>query len=330
MPTIREIKHRISAVKSTRKITRAMQLVAAAKLRRAQENILKLRPYALRFEQVMAQVAAWTSSDIHPLLAPPHRSGSPSPARAHDGAPPHEHPMGTPAENGRNRRFLLILVTGDSGLSGGFNANLIRAARSYIAEHEGCERLDLYCVGRKGRDFFVKTKHTPVGQKVNFFNRLKFADAAQIVSDITRLFFGGGYDRVDILYNEFGSAIRQVLTVKQFLPFVPVKLAGPRLSEEKTTLTLTESRPAAVYIYEPDERTVLGALIPRNLEVQMWRVMLESYAAEMGAKMTAMDAATENADEFLTALSVSYNRARQAQITKELTEIVGGAESLGG
>lgn len=324
MATIREIRRRITAVKSTRKITRAMQLVAAAKLRRAQENILKLRPYALRFEQVMAQVAVWTSSDIHPLLAPPHRSGFPSSPQAH------EHPTGTPAENVRNRRFLLILVTGDQGLSGGFNANVIRAARSYIAEHEGCERLDLYCVGRKGRDFFMKTKHTPVGQKVNFFNRLKFADAAQIVSDITRLFFGGGYDRVDILYNEFGSAIHQVLTVKQFLPFVPVKPAGPGPSREHTTGTMTESRPAAVYLYEPDERTVLGALIPRNLEVQMWRVMLESYAAEMGAKMTAMDAATENADKFLATLSVSYNRARQAQITKELTEIVGGAESLGG
>jgi F-type H+-transporting ATPase subunit gamma len=287
MATIREIKRRITAIKSTRKITRAMQLVAAAKLRRAQENTLKLRPYALGFERVMAQVAARTQSDIHPLLA----------------------------GNKRGRRFLLILVTGDSGLSGGFNANVIRATRVYIAEHEGCERLDLYCVGRKGRDFFVKTRPPVAGQKVNFFNRLKFADAVQVVSDITGLYLREGYDRVDILYHEFGSAIRQVLTIKQFLPFVPAKPEG--------------NIPFIDHLYEPDVKTVLSSLIPANLEVQMWRIFLESYAAEMGAKMTAMDAATENADDLLSILSVRYNRARQAQITRELTEIVGGAESIG-
>jgi F-type H+-transporting ATPase subunit gamma len=191
----------------------------------------------------------------------------------------------------------------------------MRATRSYIAEHEGCERLDLYCVGRKGRDFFVKTRPSLAGQKVNFFNRLNFADAVQVVSDITGLYLREGYDRVDILYNEFGSAIRQVLTIKQFLPFVPAKPEG--------------NIPLIDHIYEPNEHDVLSSLIPANLEVQMWRILLESYAAEMGAKMTAMDAATENADDLLSILTVRYNRARQAQITRELTEIVGGAESIG-
>ena len=288
MATIREIRRRITAVKSTRKITRAMQLVAAAKLRRAQENILKLRPYARRFEQLMAQVAFRTGRDIHPLLTGKKEA----------------------------RRILIVLVTGDSGLSGGFNANVIRAAKSYIAEHADCERLDFYCIGRKGRDFFVKSVNRVVGQKVNFFNKLKFSDAIQTVSGIVELYLRERYDRVEILYNEFGSAIRQNLTLKQFLPFVPAE-------PDKIS-------PAIDYLYEPDEQAILNTLIPANLEVQMSRVMLESYAAEMGAKMTAMDAATENADELLNTLSVSYNRARQAQITRELTELVGGAESIGG
>jgi F-type H+-transporting ATPase subunit gamma len=287
MATIREIRRRITAVKSTRKITRAMQLVAAAKLRRAQENILKLRPYAKRFERIMAQVAARTSRDAHPLLSERKGEG----------------------------RVLLVPVTGDSGLSGGFNANVIRSARFHLPELAESGRLDFYCVGRKGRDFFNKGPSKLVGQKVNFFNKLKFGDAVQAVSDIVDLYLKGNYDRVEVLYNEFGSAIRQVLTVRQFLPF--------------TQTASTETTPPVDYLYEPDEQAVLDALIPANLEVQMWRIMLESYAAEMGAKMTAMDAATENADELLSALSISYNRARQAQITRELTEIVGGAESLG-
>ena len=288
MATIREIKRRIGAVKSTRKITRAMQLVAAAKLRRAQENILKLRPYAKGFERLISEVAARIQGDAHPLLA------------GHDG---------------RKNTTLLVLVTGDSGLCGGFNANTIKEARTILSQHGGDGRTDLYCIGRKGRDFFARSGRTAVGSAVNVFNRLAFADATRVVTEVTGLYRDGGYDRVDVLYNEFGSAIRQVLTKKQILPFAP---AAP----EKGSVLVD-------YLYEPDAHSLLDILIPRALEVQVWRIMLESYASEMGAKMTAMDAATENAEELLNVLTISYNRARQSQITRELAELVGGAESLG-
>lgn len=288
MATIREIRRRISAVKSTKKITRAMQLVAAAKLRRAQENILKLRPYAIQMEKVIAQVAMRSKREIHPLLV-------------------------TRKPQGKN---LLVVVTGDTGLSGGFNSNTLKAARSYFDQHSYCSQIDVFCIGRKGRDFFRKGGHALVGQKINFLSRLKYADATEIVQGIIDLYLKGNYDQVDILYNEFRSAIQLALRVKQFLPLVP--------AEAPEGVTPVE------YIYEPDETAVFDVLIPYSLEVEIWRTLQESYAAEMGAKMTAMDAATENANRLLNDLSVSYNRARQAQITRELSEIVGGAGSLAG
>jgi len=285
MPTIREIKRRITAVKSTQKITRAMQMVAAAKLRRAQENILKARPYAIEIDNIIEQVALRTKRDVHPLLH----------------------------ENGNGSKVLFTVVTADSGLCGGFNSNIIKAARMYLEEHAD-ENVEVFCVGRKGRDFFIKNEYPVVGQKVMFFNSLKYADAVQAISKIKDLFLGGDYRRVDIIYNQFKSAIQQVITTRQLLPLVPAEPEDVRHPVE--------------YIYEPDEFTVLDRLIPYHLEVQMWRTLLESYAAEMGGKMTAMDAATENANEMLNTLSITYNRARQAIITKEITEIVGGAEGL--
>lgn len=288
MATIREIRRRISAVKSTKKITRAMQLVAAAKLRRAQENILKLRPYAIQMEKVIAQVAMRSKRELHPLLI-------------------------TRKPRGKN---LLVVVSGDSGLSGGFNSNTFKTARTYFEEHANCPQIDVFCIGRKSRDFFRKGGHPLVGQKINFLSRLKYADAIEIVQAIIDLYIKENYDRVDILYNEFKSAIQLKLVVKQFLPLVP--------AQAPEGITPVE------YIYEPDETAVFDVLIPYSLEMEIWRTLQESYASEMGAKMTAMDAATENANRLLNELSISYNRARQAQITRELTEIVGGAESLAG
>jgi len=287
MATIREIRRRINAVKSTQKITRAMQMVAAAKLRRAQENILKARPYAIQLENVIAQVAMRTKRDLHPLLY--DRKG--------------------------DMKRLLVVVTADSGLCGGFNANIIKTAHNYLQEHKG-HTIDLFPLGRKGRDFFKKTRSTIVGEQVMFFNHLKYAHAVKSISRIKQLFLDDEYDRVDILYNEFKSAIQQTIRVKQLLPLVPAK-PGEGVS-------------TVDYIYEPDEFSMFDTLIPYHLEVQMWRIMLESFAAEMGAKMTAMDAATENASELLKTLSITYNRARQAQITKEISEIVGGAEAMRG
>ena len=262
-------------------------MVAAAKLRRAQENILKARPYAIRLENIIAQVAMRTKRDLHPLLC----------------------------ERKSDSKRLFVVVTADSGLCGGFNSNIIRKARNYIDEHEGLT-IDLFPVGRKGRDFFRKLDTNIIGEQVMFFNRLKYAHAVESISRIKKLFLEDEYDRVDILYNEFKSAIQQTIRVKQLLPLVPAE------SDEGVN--------TVDYIYEPDEFSVFDALIPYHLEVQIWRILLESYAAEMGAKMTAMDAATENAKELLHTLSVTYNRARQAQITREISEIVGGAEAMRG
>ena len=285
MATIREIKRRIIAVKSTQKITKAMQMVAAAKLRRAQENILKARPYAIELEKIIAQIAMRTKRDLHPLLS----------ERENDG------------------KILLVVVTADSGLCGGFNSNLIKAARVYIDEQKG-ENMDIFCIGRKGRNYFAKNKFNVVGEKVMFFNSLKYADSVDAISSIKKLYLADNFKRVDVIFNQFKSAIQQVITIKQLLPLIP--------AEPEETVNPID------YIYEPHEYAVFDRLIPYHLEVQMWRTMLESYASEMGSKMTAMDAATENANELLNSLSITYNRARQAIITREISEIVGGAESL--
>lgn len=287
MATIREIKRRITAVISTQKITRAMQMVAAAKLRRAQENILKARPYAMALEKTIAQVAMKTKRDTHPLIK----------------------------EQTSDNKVLFVVVTADSGLCGGFNANLIRFARSYLAENSGKD-VSLFCIGRKGRDFFRNLETEIVSEKIMFFNHLNYSDSAEAITRIKELFFQNHYDKVDVLYNEFKSAIAQILRIKQILPLVP---AEPE--EGVTTID---------YLYEPDEYTVFDSLIPYHLEIQMWRILLESYAAEMGSKMTAMDAATENATDLINTLTIKYNRARQALITKEISEIVGGAEAMKG
>ncbi len=285
MATIREIRRRITAVKSTQKITRAMQMVAAAKLRRAQENMLKARPYAKQLDDLIGRVAMRTKRDLHPLLS----------------------------ERAEVNKILLIVVTADSGLCGAFNSNAIKAAQRFVEQHEGTQ-VDLFCVGRKGRDFFKKRDYTLVGEKVLFFNHMKYADSVDIISQVKDLFLEGGYDQVDVLFNEFKSAIQHVEQKKQLLPLEP--------SEPEEGVNQID------YLYEPDEFKIFDRLIPYHLEIQLWRVLLESLAAEMGAKMAAMDAATENANELLNTLSITYNRARQALITNEISEIVGGAEGL--
>ena len=287
MATIREIKRRITAVKSTQKITRAMQMVAAAKLRRAQDNILRARPYAINLENIISEVAMRTKRDLHPLLSDPTT----------------------------DERYLLVVVTSDSGLCGAFNTNVIKAAVTFIEENPG-KQVDIFAVGRKSRDFFRKTENGLAGEKVLFFNTLKYSDSVEIIAAVQQQFLEGGYDRVFVQYNEFKNAIQQNLTIKQLLPLIPAEPG--------------EGASTADFICEPDEYTVFDKLIPYHLEIQMWRILLESYAAEMGAKMTAMDSATVNAGDLLKTLSITYNRARQALITKELSEIVGGAEGLRG
>jgi F-type H+-transporting ATPase subunit gamma len=285
MATLREIRRRIASVRSTQQITKAMKMVAAAKLRRAQENILATRPYAGKMQGVLRKLVSKTEMYQHPLLL--QRGGS---------------------------DILIIVVTADRGLCGAFNSNLIRYTEHVIAAAEG-ESMHLLTVGRKGAEYFARRNYEIYNKKVNFFNHLAFSDAREIVDQVVETYLAGKFDRIEVVYNEFKSALQQNIVREQILPFTPDEEAEAESSQVD-------------YLYEPSREEILTALIPRYLNIQMWKVLLESNAAEQGARMTAMENATENAEELIDNLSLTYNRARQAAITKEISEIVGGAEAL--
>ena len=286
MATLREIRDRISSIKSTQQITKAMKMVAAAKLRRAQDNIISMRPYAYRMRDVIGHLTALAveTGEI-PLMQ--------------------QRPV---------ERVLLVVVTADRGLCGAFNSNIIRQTTHRINEYKEIE-LEIYPVGRKGYEFFSRRSIPIKEQKINFFNFLAFEDAIQISKDLISYFNSGAYDRIEIVYNEFKSVVQQNVIVETFLPFTP----DPEMLEDKSMVD---------FIYEPDKETILNVLIPKHLNTQIWRILLESYAAEQGARMTAMESATDNAEELVNTLTIYYNRTRQAAITKEIAEIVGGAEAL--
>jgi len=286
MATLREIRRRIAGVKSTQQITKAMKMVAAAKLRRAQENILAIRPYAYDLRRMI-----W-----HLINSAPEPEGM-------------ELLQVRPVE-----RVLLVVVTSDRGLCGAFNANIIRTAVQRVKQYEDKD-VELFTVGRKSYDFFRKRDYKIYDKRINFFNALSFEDALAISRTLVSVYTSGEFDRIEIIYNEFKSAIQQNLITEQFLPFVAEE------HDDEDTLNVD-------YIYEPDAHTILNTVIPKNLNIQIWRILLESNAAEQGARMTAMDNATENAEEIKSKLTLHYNRARQAAITKEISEIVGGAEAL--
>lgn len=284
MATLRDLKRRINSVRKTQQITRALKMVAAVKLRRAQQRILQARPYAYRLNAMMGHIASKIDHALHPLLAErePQRVG-------------------------------YLIVTADQGLCGSFNQNIIRKAEAEINAHQHQE-LGLVLVGRKGRDHFIRRPHTVLGDYANFFRNLQFEQAVNIATLIKELYIDAKLDRVYLIYNEFKNAVRQNVVVEQLLPIIPV------VPEEKQLLT--------DYIFEPDAITMLDLLCPLNLNVQLWRVLLESYAAEMGARMTAMEYATENASSLQSELTTQFNRIRQENITKEILEIVSGSGSL--
>ncbi len=286
MATLREIRDRISSVKSTQQITKAMKMVAAAKLRRAQENIVAIRPYAYDLRDLMAHLSQIDEGEISlDLLA--------------------KRPV---------QRVLIVSVAADRGLCGGFNSNIVRNTLEMIKRYKDTE-YELYTIGRKVSEFFGKRDYPVFAAKQNFYNHLSFEDALEISRTIISAYTSEKFDRIEIIYNEFKSAIQQNLINEQFLPFVV---------EE----TSSEEYHSVDYIYEPDVQSILKTIIPKHLNVQIWRILLESNAAEQGARMTSMDSATENAEEIKSKLTLHYNRARQAAITKELAEIVGGAEAL--
>jgi len=281
MAALIDIRRRIRSVKSTQQITRAMKMVAAARLRRAQDRIFNARPYANEIRDVLSSVAARTTDRRHPLLA--------------------ERPI---------QRQLLVLVTADRGLCGAFNTNLIRTTQNYMDGHSGRD-ISLVLVGRKGRDYFVKRPVTVAGEQVNIFGRLEFGQALPIARSIIDLYTQEKVDAVDFIYNEFKSIMTQRVMVERYLPVKPIApVAGEALID---------------YLYEQPAKEIFDLLLPRYVEIEVYRALLESQAAELAARMTAMDAATNNATEMIDSLTLHMNRVRQAAITREIIEVVSGA-----
>lgn len=292
MATLREVRSRISGVKQTQKITKAMKMVAAAKLRRAQSAAVAARPYARGMRELLQHLLPTVEPGSEPLLT--------------------ARPL---------LRLGVIVVTSDRGLCGAFNSNIIRATIAHLSSvmpgSAGEGTVQLFCVGKKGLDYFVKQSFPVPGKYAGLFNHLTVAATQDVVRTVVGMYLAGELDRVDVIYNEFKSIAQQRLVVEQILPVVsdPVPESG--------------SHPVAPnYIYEPDQRAIVAALLPRYLQFSVWRMFLESNASEQGARMTAMEAATENANEMIEALQLQYNKARQTTITKELLEIVSGAEAL--
>lgn len=288
MATLREIRRRIAGVKSTQKITKAMKMVAAAKLRRAQDAIISARPYARKMNELLQHLAGAVENATNPLLIP------------------------RPIE-----RVLLVVVTADRGLCGAFNANIIKAGVTHMktnyAELYKAGNLKLECVGKKGYDYFIKHDYKIISKHIGIYSSLNFSHARVIMEELVRGYLAGQFDRVEVIYNEFKYVTQQNIVVEQL---IPIPLEQPNLKSQTD------------YIYEPSSAAIISSLVPKHLNFQMWRILLESNAAEQGARMTAMENATTNAQDLIRVLTLSYNKARQAAITKELLEIVSGAEAL--
>jgi F-type H+-transporting ATPase subunit gamma len=291
MPSLKDLRVRIASVQSTKKITSAMKMVAASKLRRAQEAAEAARPYAERMEKMLSNLAAGTSAGGPPMLS------------------------GT----GKQDTHLVVVLTANRGLCGGFNSNIVRNARNLIREllDQG-KQVKILCVGRKGADNLRRDFRNLIVDVITDFGRktVQFGEAEAISNKVADMFKAGDFDVATMIYARFKSAISQVVTRQQIVPFpVPAKAAAA-------------SGPVAVYNYEPSDNEILTSLLPRNLAIQLFRALLENAASEQGAKMTAMDSATRNATDMINALTLKYNRTRQAQITKELIEIISGAEAI--
>ena len=293
MPSLKDLRNRIASVKSTRKITRAMQLVAASKLKRAQEAAEAARPYAEKMQAVLANVAASIGDNGS---APKLLAGT-----------------------GREDRHLLVVMTADRGLCGGFNTNIVKLARQRIeALSRDGKQVKILCVGRKGRDQLKRFYNAMIVDTIEFtgVRRVGFAHAAEVSKRVLELFERGEVDVVTMFFARFKSVISQVPTAQKLVPAeIP---AGGKPADLK----------GGAYDYEPDEAEILADLLPRNVTVQIFKGILENQASEQGARMAAMDSATRNAGEVIDALTLKYNRSRQAQITKELIEIISGAEAL--
>ena len=294
MPNLLDIRRRLKSVKNTQQITKAMKMVSAAKLKRAQDRVVTARPFANKMIEVLGELAGRTDENFH-------------------------HPL---LDQRGDDKYLLVLITADKGLCGAFNTNLIKAAQSFLRENAG-KRIELLAVGRKGRDFFRRRNQTVVGEYIGLTGkgRVEFGEALEVARDVIQRFNDeeNAYDKVFLIYNEFRSVLQQRVVVEQLLP---IARASREDASSAQPVTLID------YIYEQPPSEIFSKLLPRLIETQIFRALLESVASEHGARMTAMDSASKNASELIDSLTLNMNRVRQAAITNEIIEVVSGAAAL--
>ena len=295
MPNLLEIRRRLKSVKNTQQITKAMKMVSAARLRRAQDRVVTARPFANKMTEVLGELAKRTDEDFH-------------------------HPL---LDVRGDERYLLVLITADKGLCGAFNTNLTKAAQAFMRENSD-KKIEIMAIGRKGRDFFRNRRATIAGEFIGLTAkaRLEFSDALEVAQSIIKTYTEDeGIDKVFIIYNEFRSVLSQRVVLEQLLP---VSRAKQEESEGKSQQPVT----LIDYIYEQPPEELFSTLLPRLIETQIFRALLESVASEHGARMTAMDSASKNASELIDSLTLNMNRIRQAAITNEIIEVVSGAAAL--
>jgi len=298
MSSLIDLRRRIRSVKNTQQITKAMKMVAASKLRRAQERILNARPYAVQMQRVLSSVASRVDPSMHPLLAF--------------------------REAGPENKTLVIIVTGDKGLCGSFNTNIIKAGATYALE--SVQPCALGLVGRKGRDFFARRAFEVQFEEIGLFQKLRYEDARAIAQTAIESFVSGKVDRVVLIYNEFKSVMTQRVVVDQLLPIARADVdEGQKASMQASP---GEGFLAVDYLYEPAPQEIFDQLLPRYVEIQVYRALLESNAAFFAAQMTAMDTATRNSGDMIADLTLYMNKVRQAAITREIIEVVSGAGAL--
>ena len=290
MANLKEVRNRIASVTSTQQITKAMKMVSAAKLKRATNAIVQLRPYATKMKEILANLSASLEESNSPFIQ-------------------EREPV----------RVLIITVASNRGLAGAFNLNVIKTANNLIAEKYPEQyrkgNVHIVAIGKKAQDFYEKRNYKVIGNNNELYNALTFQNASKITEAIMKGFENGDYDRVELVYNRFRNAVVQILTTEQLLPVA------------KSVESVSTGQPVD-YILEPSQEEIVEQLIPKSIKIQVYKAILDSHASEHGARMTAMDKATENAGDLLKALKLSYNQARQAAITTELTEIVSGAAAL--
>jgi F-type H+-transporting ATPase subunit gamma len=292
MANLKEVRNRIASVNSTQQITKAMKMVSAAKLKRATNAIVQLRPYATKLKEMLANLSASIEDGASPYLQ-------------------EREPV----------RVLVIVVSSNRGLAGAFNTNAIKTANNLIAEKYteqlNAGNVSIVAIGRKAQDYYLRRKYNVIGDNNEVYTDLNFINVSKITEAVMQGFVNGDYDRVELVYNHFRNAAVQVLVSEQLLPVPKADTDEKSVSADQTD-----------YILEPSQKDIVEQLIPKNIKIQLYRAVLDSNASEHGARMTAMDKATDNAGDLLKALKLSYNQARQAAITTELTEIVSGAAAL--